>query len=160
MATLYSLEESLESAVVTVLSAEAGLSACRIVAADESDEDALPSIAVRAERDGEVLMGMQTWQVRLTISLTSAAYETPQDELDARRVPDADDDDTGAAGHKALVKIIGDLVDADSFITALNATEITFVHGIEWQPTTYENTQRTFKNSINLRVYVNEAYPS
>ena len=50
MSTLYYIEESLERATVTVLESSAALDDVRIVSADESDEDTLPQITVRAEK--------------------------------------------------------------------------------------------------------------
>jgi hypothetical protein len=113
MSTLYSLEESLERSAIAVLEAETDLADVRIVSADESDEDTLPQITVRAEKLDEVVRGMQTWNCRLTITLTTAADETPQEEKDERRLPDEDDDDNGAPGFKSLWKALSDLVDAD-----------------------------------------------
>ena len=48
MSTVYSIEESLERATVAVLENAAALDDVRIVSADESDEDTLPQITVRA----------------------------------------------------------------------------------------------------------------
>lgn len=158
MSTLYSLEESLERATVTALDAVAALDSCRIVAADASDEDTLPCIYVRAEKLDEVVRGMQTWLCRLAITLTTAADETPQSEKNGRRLPDADDDDTGAAGYKTLWKTLVDTVSAASFRTNLNNSFITFVWGLEFEPTSYEQNQRTFSRTIALRAWVNEAY--
>lgn len=160
MPALYSLEESLERAAITVLEAVAGLNSCRIAAADESDEDTLPCIYVRAEKLDELVLGMQTWNCRLSITLTASAEETPQSEKDLRRLPDADDDDTGAAGYKALWKALMDAVDADAFKTSLNGTFITYVWGLEFEPIQYEQNERTFSRTIPIRVWLNEAYDS
>jgi hypothetical protein len=160
MPALYSLEESLERAAITVLEAVAGLSSCRIAAADDSDEDTLPCIYVRAEKLDELVLGMQTWNCRLSITLTASADETPQSEKDLRRLPDADDDDIGAAGYKALWKALMDTVDADAFKTSLNGTFITYVWGLEFEPIQYEQNERTFSRTIPIRVWLNEAYDS
>ena len=160
MSTLYSLEESLERAAIAVLEAETDLADVRIVSADESDEDTLPQITVRAEKLDEVVRGMQTWNCRLTITLTTAADQTPQEEQDERRLPDPDDDDDGAAGFKSLWKSLSDLVDADQFVTDLNAEDLVKVWGVEFDPVTYENQNRSFSRSLNARLWCNEAYPA
>ena len=118
----YSLEECLERAVDTVLTAESNLAGCRITSADESDEDSLPMIAIRAEKLEEVVLGMKTWNTRVSITLTTAADETPDEEINQRRLPDADDDDEGAAGFKALWHDLWNVVNGPNFITNLNAT--------------------------------------
>ena len=155
---LYSLEESLERAVVTALKADADLAACRIVSSDQSDEETLPQITVRAERLDELVLGMQTWNARLTITLTTAADETPDAEKDERRLPDTDDDDNGADGFKELWNDLWATVYGGSFITSINATDITKVWGLEFDPTSYENQERTFSRSINARIWINEAF--
>ena len=160
MSTLYSLEESLERSAIAVLEAETDLADVRIVSADESDEDTLPQITVRAEKLDEVVRGMQTWNCRLTITLTTAADETPQEEKDERRLPDTDDDDDGAPGFKSLWKALSDLVDADQFITDLNAEDLVKVWGVEFDPVTYENENRSFSRSLNAKLWCNEAYPA
>lgn len=160
MSTLYSLEESLERSAIAVLEAETDLADVRIVSADESDEDTLPQITVRAEKLDEVVRGMQTWNCRLTITLTTAADETPQEEKDERRLPDTDDDDNGAPGFKSLWKSLSDLVDADQFVTDLNAEDLVKVWGVEFDPVTYENQNRSFSRSLNARLWCNEAYPT
>jgi hypothetical protein len=160
MSTLYSLEESLERSAIAVLEAETDLADVRIVSADESDEDTLPQITVRAEKLDEVVRGMQTWNCRLTITLTTAADETPQEEKDERRLPDTDDDDDGAPGFKSLWKALSDLVDADQFVTDLNAEDLVKVWGVEFDPVTYENQTRSFSRSLNARLWCNEAYPA
>jgi hypothetical protein len=81
----YSLEESLERAVDTVLTADSNLAGVRITSADESDEDSLPMIAIRAEKLDEIVLGMQTWNTRVGITLTTAADETPDEERNERR---------------------------------------------------------------------------
>jgi hypothetical protein len=155
---LYSLEESLERAVVTVLKADTDLASCRIVSSDQSDEETLPQITVRAERLDELVLGMQTWNARLTITLTTAADETPDVEKDERRLPDTDDDDNGADGFKELWNDLWATVYGGSFITSINATDITKVWGLEFDPTSYENQERTFARSINARIWCNEAF--
>lgn len=156
----YSLEESLERAVDTVLTADSNLSGCRITSADESDEDSLPMIAIRAEKLEEVVLGMQTWNTRLSITLTTAADETPDEEINERRLPDADDDDEGAAGFKTLWQDLWSVVDGPNFLANLNATDLVKVWGIEFEPVSYENETRAFRRTINLRCWCNEAYPT
>jgi hypothetical protein len=155
---LYSLEESLERAVVTVLKADGDLASCRIVSSDQSDEETLPQITVRAERLDELVLGMQTWNARLTITLTTAADETPDSEKDERRLPDTDDDDDGAEGFKELWNDLWATVYAGSFVSNINATDITKVWGLEFDPTSYDNQERTFNRTINARIWCNEAY--
>lgn len=157
-APLYSLEESLERAVVTVLTADADLAACRIVSSDQSGEETLPQITVRAERLDELVLGMQTWNARLTITLTTVADDTPDDERNERRLPDTDDDDNGAEGFKELWNDLWATVDGPNFVSDINATDITKVWGLEFDPTSYENAERTFSRSISARLFVNEAY--
>ena len=160
MSTVYSIEESLERATVAVLENAAALNDVRIVSADESDEDTLPQITVRAEKLEEVVRGMQTWNCRLTISLVTPADLTPQAERDERFVPDPDDDDDGAAGFKSLWKTLCDLADADQFVTDLNAEDIVKVWAVEFDPVSYENETRSFRRSLNIRCWANEAYPT
>ena len=156
----YSLEECLERAVDTVLTADSNLAGCRITSADESDEDSLPMIAIRAEKLDELVLGMQTWNARVTITLTTAADETPEDEINERRLPDSEDDDEGAAGFKALWHDLWGVVDGPNFLANLNATDLVKIWGIEFDPVSYENETRAFRRSINLRCWVNEAYPA
>jgi hypothetical protein len=160
MSTIYSIEESLERAAIAVLEAETDLADARVAPADDSDEDTLPQITVRAEKLDEVVRGMQTWNCRLTITLTTAADETPQEEKDERRLPDLDDDDDGATGFKSLWKTLCDLVDADQFVTDLNAEDIVKVWGLEFDAVSYENQTRSFSRSLNARLWCNEAYPA
>ena len=103
---------------------------------------------------------MQTWNCRLTISLVTAADLTPQAEKDERRLPDPDDDDDGAAGFKSLWKTLSDLADADQFVTDLNAEDIVKVWAVEFDPVSYENETRSFRRSLNIRCWANEAYPT
>lgn len=160
MSTLYSIEESLERATVTVLENTAALDDVRIVSADESEEDTLPQITVRAEKLEEVVRGMQTWNCRLTISLVTAADLTPEAERDERFVPDPDDDDDGAAGFKSLWKTLCDLADTDQFVTDITAEDIVKVWAVEFDPVSYENETRSFRRSLNIRCWANEAYPT
>ena len=160
MSTLYSIEESLERAVVAVLEDDTDLADIRIVSADESDEDTLPQITVRAEKLDELVLGMQTWNCRLTITLVTAADETPDAERNERRLPDPDDTDEGAPGFKSLWKTLSDLVDADQFLTDLNAEDLVKVWGLEFDPVTYQNENRSFSRSLNARLWCNEAYPA
>jgi hypothetical protein len=160
MSTVYSIEESLERATVAVLENAAALDDVRIVSTDESDEDTLPQITVRAEKLEEVVRGMQTWNCRLTITLVTAADLTPEAERDERFVPDPDDDDDGAAGFKSLWKTLCDLADADQFVTDLNAEDIVKVWAVEFDPANYENETRSFRRSLNIRCWANEAYPT
>jgi hypothetical protein len=159
-APAYSLEESLERAVDTVLTADSNLAGVRITSADESDEDSLPMIAIRAEKLDELVLGMMTWNARVSITLTTAADETPDDERAERRLPDSADDDEGAAGFKQLWRDLWATVDGPNFITNLNATDIVKVWGLEFDPVSYENETRSFRRSINFRLWVNEAYPT
>ena len=159
-APAYSLEESLERAVIAALEADSNLAACRITSADESDEDILPSITVRAEKLDEVVLGMQTWNARVAVMLTTAADETPDEERNERRLPDSEDDDEGAPGFKELWHDLSATVDGASFLTALNASDLVKVWGIEFDPVSYENETRSFRRSINFRCWLNEAYPT
>ena len=160
MSVLYSLEESLETAVIIVLGAAAALDDCRIVSADESDEDTLPQITVRAEKLDEIVRGMQTWVARLTIKLTTPADLTPPEEVSERRLPAVQNDDDGAPGFKLLWKALSGLVDADQFVTDLNNQDIVKVWAVEFDPVSYENETRSFSRSLNLRCWVNEALPT
>lgn len=156
----YSLEESLERGVIAVLEADSNLAACRITSADESDEDTLPTITVRAEKLDELVLGMQTWNARLTITLATAADETPDEERNERRLPDADDDDEGASGFKALWHDLWATVDGPNFLANVNASDLVKVWGVEFDPVSYENQPRSFRRSINIRCWCNEAYPT
>jgi hypothetical protein len=159
-APAYSLEESLERAIDTVLTADSNLATCRITSADESDEDSLPMIAIRAEKLDELVLGMATWNARVTITLTTSADETPDEERAERRLPDSEDDDEGAAGFKELWHDLWATVDGPNFLTNLNATDLVKVWGLEFDPVSYENETRSFRRSINFRLWVNEAYPT
>jgi hypothetical protein len=156
----YSLEESLERAVDTVLTADSNLAGVRITSADESEEDSLPMISIRAEKLDELVLGMQTWNTRVTITLTTAADQTPEEELNERRLPDSEDDDEGAAGFKALWHDLWAVVDGANFLANLNATDLVKIWGIEFGPVSYENETRAFRRSINFRCWANEAYPT
>jgi hypothetical protein len=160
MSAPYSLEESLERALDTVLTADSNLDACRITSADESDEDSLPMIAIRAEKLDELVLGMATWNARVTITLTTSADETPDEERAERRLPDSEDDDEGAGGFKELWHDLWATVDGPNFVTNLNATDLVKVWGLEFDPVSYENETRSFRRSINFRLWVNEAYPT
>jgi hypothetical protein len=146
-APAYSLEESLERAVIAALEADADLAACRISSADESDEDILPSITVRAEKLDEVV-------------LTTAADETPDEERNERRLPDTEDDDEGAPGFKELWHDLSATVDGPNFVTTLNSSDLVKVWGLEFDPVSYENENRSFRRTVNFRVWLNEAYPT
>lgn len=159
-APAYSLEESLERAVIAALEADSNLAACRISSADESDEDILPSITVRAEKLDEVVLGMQTWNARVAVTLTTAADETPDEEHNERRLPDTEDDDEGAPGFKELWRDLSATVDGPNFLSTLNNSDIVKVWGIEFDPVSYENENRAFRRSINFRCWLNEAYPA
>jgi hypothetical protein len=159
-APAYSLEESLERAVIAALEADADLAACRISSADESDEDILPSITVRAEKLDEVVLGMATWNARVAVTLTTAADETPDEERNERRLPDTEDDDEGAPGFKELWHDLSATVDGPNFVTTLNASDLVKVWGLEFDPVSYENENRSFRRTINFRVWLNEAYPA
>ena len=159
-APAYSLEESLERAIVAALVADSDLAACRISSADESDEDELPAIAVRAEKLDEVVAGMQTWNARVAVTLITAADETPAEERNERRLPDGEDDDEGADGFKELWHDLWANVDGPNFVSNLNASDIVKVWGIEFDPVSYENENRTFRRTINFRCWLNEAYPT
>lgn len=160
MAALYSLEESLERAAISVLSGITAFSSCRIVSADESDEETFPMITVKAERTEELVPGCQTWTARLTVSLNNAADETPDAEIEDRRYPEDQDDDTGAAGLKSLWKTLSATVSASSFKTSLNATDLTYVWGLEADPASYSTAGRTFVRSLVVRLWVNEVEPA
>jgi hypothetical protein len=56
-APLYNLEDSLERATVLALQDIAALDDVRIVSADVSSETELPYIAVRAEKNEELVLG-------------------------------------------------------------------------------------------------------
>jgi hypothetical protein len=51
-------------------------------------------------------------------------------------------------------------VDGPNFLTNLNATDLVKVWGIEFDPVSYENENRSFRRTINLRAWCNEAYPT
>jgi hypothetical protein len=155
-APLYSLEESLERAVVEVLAEDETLADCRIVPADRSDEDALPVITVRAEKLEEVVTGMQTWLVRLAVTLTTAADKTPAEEEDERRLPDLEDDDKGVEGFQILWQALWAALDGADFLDEVNDTEVVKVWGLEFDPTNYDNADRAFRRTVSMRVWCNE----
>jgi hypothetical protein len=159
-APLYSLEEGLERSVVQTLQGITALSGLRIVPADRSDETELPMISVRAEKLDEVVLGMGTWNARIAATLTTAADETEEEEIAARRLPDAVKDDEGATGFKREWKILSDTMTSASFQTSLNSHALAYVWGLEAEPVAYENNERTFARTASARVWCNEAYPS
>ena len=150
----------MERAVIAALESDAHLAACRISSADESDEDILPSITVRAEKLDEVVLGMATWNARVAVTLTTAADETPDEERNERRLPDTEDDDEGAPGFKELWHDLSATVDGPNFVTTLNASDLVKVWGLEFDPVSYENENRSFRRTVNFRVWLNEAYPA
>lgn len=150
---LYSLEESLERSVIAALEEVATVP---VVAADVSSEADLPFIAVRAEKQDELVRGMQTWNARVSITLSVAADETTDEERDARRVPDPEDTDEGAPGFKAEWKTLTDAVTASGFAEEINAADLCHVWGIEQEPINYENTERTFVRTLSFRCWLNE----
>jgi len=158
MPLLYSLEQSLESAAVTVLSAVAGLSSVRVVPYDQSDENTLPQLCVRCEKLDELVLGVGTWHARLAITLTAAADETPAEEVGERRVPEPTDDDGGITTYQVLWNSVMDAVTDTTFRASLNATQITYVWGLEFEPITYANNERTFNRTSHIRCWVNESY--
>ena len=105
-------------------------------------------------------MTMTNDELREIISEKAAADLTPEAERDERFVPDPDDDDDGAAGFKSLWKTLCDLADADQFVTDLNAEDIVKVWAVEFDPVSYENETRSFRRSLNIRCWANEAYPT
>ncbi len=155
-APLYSIEESLERSVVQTLQGITALSPYAIVAADVSEETDLPLISVRAERQDEVVLGMQTYNARLAVTMTAAADETSDEERDQRRVADSEDDDEGAPGFKADWKTLASTLAAPAFKDSLNALSLVHVWGMEQEPVTYENADRTFSRTFNARLWVNE----
>jgi hypothetical protein len=157
-APLYSLEESLERATIQSLQGITALAAMPIVPADRSEETDLPQITVRAEREGEVVLGMGTYNARLAVTLATSADETPEEERAGRRLPDDEDDDEGAAGFKLEWKLLSDTVTAPAFKESLNTQALVHVWGIEQEPISYENQSRSFARTVNLRVWCNPAY--
>jgi len=137
MATLYSLEESLERSAVAVLGTVAALADCQINPADVSDEETLPLIYVRAEKQDELVLNMGTWNARLVFSITASADE---DGIDAFN-----------SAWKSLVETVSD----SSFAGMINDEELCHVWGMEREPINYENNERTFSRSIPVRCWVN-----
>lgn len=155
---VYNLEDSLERATVAALGDVAGLSSCRIVQADASSECSLPYIAVRAEKDDELVLGAGVWRMRLAVELCTAADLTDPDLEDQRRYPDTEDDDDGAVGFNALWKTLTDTMHAQAFRAAINAETLCFVWGYEVQPVTIANEDRGFCRTANISVHVSPAY--
>jgi len=159
-APLYSLEESIERACVSVLTGVTSLATLTIVHGDASDEVPLPYISVRAERQEEVTPAMQTWQLRLAVSLSCAADKTTDEETDARRYPEDEDDDAGEPGFAAYWKTLSDTLTASTFRDSINAQEIVYAWGIIWEPVTVANTDRAFVRTATAQVWCNQAYPA
>jgi hypothetical protein len=159
-APLYNLEESIERSCVSVLTGITALAGLSITRADTSNEAELPLVAVRAERQDEVVLGMQTWNMRLAVTLTTAADETSDEEVAARRRAEPTDDDTGADGFAGYWKTLTDTLTAESFKTSLNAQEVAYVWGVEWEPTQYANGERTFSRTTTARIWASYAYAS
>ena len=157
-APVYNLQDSLERAVVAALGDVAGLASCRIVQADVSSETSLPYIAVRAEKDEELVLGAGVWRMRLTAELCTSADLTDSELEDQRRVPDAEDDDDGAAGFNALWKTLTDPMHSQAFRTPINKEILCHVWGYDVQPVTIANEERGFCRSVNILCHVSEAY--
>lgn len=157
-APLHNLEDSLERATVLALQNVAALDAVRIVSADVSSETKLPYIAVRAEKNEELVLGAGVWQMRLTVMLCTAADKTDEEIEAARRLPEPEDTDTGAVGFNAQWKTLTDTMHAQAFRATLNAEELAFVWGYEVQPNSYENQERSFNRSCNILVHASQAY--
>ena len=154
-AATYSIEESLERSIVGILQGITALSGVSIVAADESDETELPMISLRAENQGEVSPGMQTYQMRLSASLTATANKTTDEEKNERRIPDDEDDDTGSAGMKSEWRTLVDTLNT-GLVSAINSVGMVHVWGIEFQPSAYDQNERTFTRTVNATVWANE----
>lgn len=157
-APVYNLQDGLERAVVAALGDVAGLASCRIVQADVSSENSLPYIAVRAEKDEELVLGAGVWRMRLTAELCTSADLTDPELEDQRRYPDSEDDDNGADGFNALWKTLTDTMHAQAFRTSINNEILCHVWGYEVQPVTIANEERGFCRSVNILVHVSEAY--
>lgn len=157
-APVYNLQDSLERATVAALGDVAGLVACRIVQADVSSETSLPYIAVRAEKDDELVLGAGVWRMRLTAELCTSADLTDPELEDQRRYPDSEDDDDGAVGFNTLWKTLTDTMHAQAFRTSINNEVLCHVWGYEVQPVTIANEERGFCRSVNILVHVSEAY--
>ena len=166
-APVYNLEDSIERAVMGALEdldgnlfSQDGSTAIKLVAADDSGETELPFISVRAEKDEELTLGAGVWRVRLVACLKTAADLTDEELADQRRVPDAADDDTGAAGFNTAWRTLTDLMHAQTFKTSVNDKELCYLWGYEPQPVSYENEERTFSRSVNVILHASEAYAS
>ncbi len=157
-APVYNLQDSLERATVAALGDVAGLASCRIVQADVSSETSLPYIAVRVEKDEELVLGAGVWRMRLTAELCTSADLTDPELEDQRRYPDSEDDDDGAAGFNTLWKTLTDTMHAQAFRTSINNEILCLVWGYEVQPVTIANEERGFCRSVNILCHVSEAY--
>lgn len=157
-APVYNLEDSLERATVAALGDVAGLAGVRIVSADVSSETSLPYIAVRAEKNEELVLGAGVWQMRLSVELCTAADQTDSELEDQRRYPDTEDDDDGATGFNALWKTLTDTMHAQAFRTSINGKILCHVWGYEVQPVTIANEERGFCRTVNILCHVSEAY--
>lgn len=158
VAPVYNLQDSLERATVAALGDVAGLASCRIVQADVSSETSLPYIAVRAEKDEELVLGAGVWRMRLTAELCTSADLTDSELEDQRRYPDAEDDDDGATGFNTLWKTLTDTMHAQAFRTSINGKILCHVWGYEVQPVTIANEERGFCRSVNILCHASEAY--
>jgi len=157
-APVYNLQDALERATVAALGDVAGLALCRIVQADVSSETSLPYIAVRAEKDEELVLGAGVWRMRLTAELCTSADLTDPELEDQRRYPDSEDDDDGAVGFNTLWKTLTDTMHAQAFRTSINNEILCHVWGYEVQPVTIANEERGFCRSVNILCHVSEAY--
>jgi hypothetical protein len=157
-APLYSLEESVERAVVSSLTGITALTGVTILRADRSDEIALPMVTVRAEKQEELTLGAGTWAMRLAVTLATSADDTTTAETRARRYPDSTDDDGGEPAMVAYWKALTDTLTAAAFKTTVNSAEVCYVWGIEWQPSTYASGERSFSRTAEARLWANYAY--
>jgi hypothetical protein len=157
---LYSLEESLERSLVQTLQGITALAGLRIVPADRSDETDLPMVSVRAERMEELTLGTGTWQMRLAATLASPADETDAEEIASRRMPDTARNDGGATQFAAEWKLISAVMSAPALRTSLNTPALIHVWGVEQEPVSYENAERTFRRTASVRCWCNPVAPS
>jgi hypothetical protein len=152
MSALYSLEEAVERATISALTGITALSGVTLLRSDASGEPALPVVTIRAEKE-EALASAPTvagtWIMRLNVALTAPADDT--DDATA---------DGGVAAMNTYWKTLTDTLTAAAFQTSANAAETCYLWGVEWQGTTYEQSERTFTRTAQARVWVNLAYAS
>jgi len=153
-AEVYSLEDSVERAVILALAENETLAAFPAVPALKSSETPLPMIVVKAQRTNEVVRDMGTWEGRLEVSLVTPADETDPDEV-RTRLQEAPVD-LGATLMVDLWRELWATVTSSGFASEINDTDLTYIWAFEWEPVATDYGDRTFRRTLAGRFWANQ----